>query len=111
MTDHNDDASEVSPTPVYRDGHLYVSESMCPTCIFRGGNLMRLQPGRVKGMVDDCLSPESEGAGNIPCHETLSGEQAICRGFWNAYKDRVQLLTVADRMGIVREQPVPEGWL
>jgi hypothetical protein len=63
---------------------------------------MSLQNGRVKNMVRQCLEDET-GSGNIPCHETLSGDQAICRGFWDGYRDRVWVLQLAERMGIVRE--------
>jgi len=86
--------------PVYRDGKVHVQSAMCSSCIFRPGNLMQLGPGRVKGMVDDCLAEEG---GNIPCHQTLGGEQAICRGFWDAYADRSLLLRMAVALGAVQE--------
>lgn len=94
-------------TPVYRDGKVHVLAEKCATCIFRPGNLMDLQPGRVKGMVDDCLA---EDGGNIPCHSTIYEEEvqpAICRGFWDSYHEKVPLLQVAARMGVVVEDPVP----
>lgn len=73
----------------------------CPTCIFRPGNLMHLQEGRLQDMVDSALA--ADGAGSIVCHDTLDEPRnAICRGFWDAYKDRVQLLQVAARMGFVK---------
>lgn len=56
-----------------------ICEDLCSTCIFRPGNLMHLQPGRVKGMVDDALADE----GFIPCHQTLGGDgAAMCAGFY-----------------------------
>jgi hypothetical protein len=91
----------------FHDGHVHVLADRCPTCIFRPGNLMTLEPGRVKDMVDACLR-DPEGAGNIPCHETLDGRQAICRGFWDGYSDRLWLLRMAAVMGVVREVTLEE---
>lgn len=57
---------------------------MCKTCIFRPGNLMNLEPGRVKQMVRDATKAES----CIPCHETIHGQaegEAICRGFYEKF--------------------------
>ena len=89
--------------PVYHNDKVHVMPDKCSTCIFRPGNLMSLQPGRVKDMVDSCLS---EDGGNIPCHQTIAGQrdqQAICRGFWDSYRDRVPLLQLAEQMGVVVE--------
>lgn len=73
----------------------------CPTCIFEPGNRMRLQPGRVRDMVDDALSdPE---AGTIVCHDTMDDcTQAICRGFFDRYRNDVQLVQIACRLGYIR---------
>ncbi|MGW6393287.1 hypothetical protein ACWFR1_22900 [Streptomyces sp. NPDC055103] len=50
----------------------------CATCIFRPGNLMRLEAGRVKGMVDQAVADR----GHIVCHATLGTDTpAICAGF------------------------------
>lgn len=65
----------------YRDGRIHVCNTMCKTCIFRPGNLMRLEPGRVEQMVADATREES----CIPCHNTLDGQQAICRGFYDRH--------------------------
>lgn len=81
--------------PVFRDGKVHVCAEMCSTCIFRPGNLMELRPGRVKDMVDSC----KQSGGVIPCHCTLGGEQAICRGFFEL---RVTSeIQVAERLGYV----------
>lgn len=91
--------------PVFSDGKVHLRREMCATCIFRPGNQMHLQPGRVAGMVKDCLSDVDE-AGNIPCHETIHGlapQQAICRGFWDRYADRLLTLRLAQFMNIVEE--------
>jgi hypothetical protein len=65
----------------YRDGKVHVNAAMCATCIFHPGNLMQLNGGRVKGMVDNAR--ECEGV--IVCHETLGGNQSVCRGFFDRY--------------------------
>jgi hypothetical protein len=89
--------------PVYSDDRVHLMPEKCSTCIFRPDNLMSLQPGRVKDMVDGCLE---HPAGNIPCHQTIHGQrdqQAICRGFWDSYKDRQSVLVLAEQMGKVVE--------
>lgn len=85
---------------VARDGGVWVCADRCSSCIFRPGNLMHLSPGRVRSMVDAAVAAQ----GTIPCHETLEGPAAICRGFWDAHRHRVGLLQVAERLGLVREQ-------
>lgn len=96
--------------PVFREGKVHVLEERCKTCIFRPGNLMHLESGRVKGMVDACIT-DKDGAGNIPCHATLGGDQAICRGFWDGYRDKVPLLQMAERMDLVETVPAPSSIL
>lgn len=61
---------------------------------------MSLQPGRVEQMVRDATRKQS----CIPCHDTLSGEQAICRGFFE--KHPTQPIQVAHRLGFVEFQEV-----
>lgn len=71
----------MSRGPLQPEG-LHVCAEMCATCIFRPGNLMQLKSGRVRGMVDDSLRDDSF----IPCHKTLDGQQAVCRGFYDRHK-------------------------
>lgn len=82
----------------YRNGKVHVMPEKCDTCIFRPGNKMRLQEGRVKDMVDGCLTSQ----GVIPCHKTLGGDNSICRGFYDSYADDIQALQVAKRVGIIK---------
>jgi hypothetical protein len=73
-----------------------VMEGMCPTCVFRPGNKMHLQPGRVRDMVDTAKANES----TIVCHATLDQKlQAACRGFFDHHA--TQPLQVADRLGLI----------
>lgn len=81
---------------------MHVCEVMCPTCVFRPGNLMDLRPGRLRGMVDEALADE----GCVPCHERLrtagcTDGDAVCRGFFDRYP--TQPLQVAERLGLLRE--------
>jgi hypothetical protein len=65
----------------YVNGKVYVRRTQCDTCIFRPGNLMHLQEGRVDEMVTGALENES----CIPCHHHLYEGQEIepvCRGFF-----------------------------
>lgn len=94
MSEHN----------VYRDGKVHVMAEKCSTCIFRGGNLMHLESGRVKGMVEEAVAAESV----IVCHQTLDAygdnrDNAACRGYTDAYGDRVSTLRLAQALGIIEE--------
>lgn len=91
---------------VYRDGRIHVLNDRCATCIFRPGDLMHLQPGRVKEMVTSAIRNESV----IPCHSTIydpAVKPAICRGYWDAYRNEVVALRLAQVMDIVVEDPAP----
>lgn len=75
---------------------------LCPTCIFRPGNLMKLQPGRFQGMVRDSLAADAA----ITCHSTLydqTRQEAVCRGFWDRYKTASLTLRLALMLGNVTE--------
>lgn len=63
---------------------MHVCAEMCGTCIFRPGNLMQLEPGRVREMVDRARADDSA----IICHSTLYEEgvsNAVCRGFFDRW--------------------------
>ena len=90
---------------IYRDGQVHVMAEKCSTCIFRPGNLMDLAPGRVAGMVRDCLEQDS----TIVCHKTLyrrTRKHAVCRGFFDAYQGDIAPLRLAVAMGKIKEQPI-----
>jgi hypothetical protein len=87
---------------VYRDGRVHVQAAKCSTCIYRPGNLMRLDPGRKDRMEADAV----KGGGVIPCHQTIeaytgeAGRESVCRGFFDVTKHD-GLLAAAERLGIV----------
>lgn len=60
---------------------LRVCRAECSTCVFRPGNLMGLQPGRLRGMVHDSIQADTF----IVCHKTLDGPRAVCRGFYDRH--------------------------
>lgn len=87
---------------VYSAGKVHVLSEKCSTCIFRPGNLMYLNPGRVKMMVDGSIG----GGGAITCHKTIheqTEQEAVCRGFFDSYADQVPGLALARDIGIIEE--------
>lgn len=92
MTDHRP----------FRDGKVHVLAEQCSTCVFRGGNLMHLAPGRVKELVTDNVEADSA----LQCHQTLPYSDkdrpgAVCRGFFDAYADQTVPLRLAKAVGVV----------
>lgn len=82
----------------------------CETCIFHGGNRMRLAPGRVKQMSEDAIN----GGGYITCHSTLPGAQnptgmqaAICSGFFTSFGHLSNGLRIFGRLGGFTEVEAP----
>lgn len=87
--------------PVYSDGKVHVMKDKCSTCIFRPGNPMTLTPGRVKEMVETSVANGSA----ITCHKTIHGQaeqKAVCRGFFDSYKEQVPALRLAEAERILR---------
>jgi hypothetical protein len=102
VIEHEDleDEQEDYPAAIgpFHQGVLFVLDDKCSTCIFRPGNLMHLNQGRVKDMVERCVRDQ----GVIPCHKTLAERRAVCRGFWDGYRRHIGLLQIAERLDIVR---------
>lgn len=84
----------------------------CETCIFRPGNLMRLNAGRVRGMVQECNDPFTPKT--ITCHDTLNDGKhpefgrAVCRGFYDAYRETNTILQIGDRLKVWEEVDPPK---
>lgn len=83
--------------PIDAAGKLRIMAEKCSTCIFRPGNVMRLEPGRVKGMLVDVRANDSF----VTCHKTLGtgGPGAICAGSSEAHMGQVE--RIARRFGSV----------
>ena len=90
-------------------GGVRLLSVMCQTCIFRGGNPMRLSRGRLAQMVADTRRAE----GYIICHDTLAygahpdAGEALCRGFFDRYS--TAFTQVMGRLGAFREVAPPGG--
>lgn len=88
-------------------GAIRLCAEMCATCIFRPGNPMHLEPGRVADMVEETRRRE----GHIVCHDTLGTSQpAICRGYADGPDKGVSLaLRLARALGTLKEVPPPRS--
>lgn len=93
-----------SPGP-FRDGLVHVLAERCSTCVFRAGNLMQLNAGRLKELVT--ANAEAESA--LTCHETLPGwgdaEPAVCRGYFDTHPTLP--LRLAEAINVIAYDPPP----
>lgn len=64
---------------------------------------MSLRRGRVRDMVRAATKDESA----IICHESLDGDRAVCRGFFDRFP--TQPLQVAERLGLIVYQSTGGG--
>ena len=85
----------MSSANVFRNERVHVLAARCATCIFRAGNLMELRRGRVAEMIEEATRNDS----CIVCHETLSGDNAACRGFYDLHATAA--LQIAQRLGYI----------
>ncbi|MGH9059441.1 MAG: hypothetical protein ACRDZY_08025, partial [Acidimicrobiales bacterium] len=78
-------------------------------CIFRPGNLMSLSPGRQQEVVRANLATGTA----LICHRTLpygsSPEvgEAVCRSFYDAFGDDVNVIRVMHRLGALHGDTGP----
>ncbi|MFJ3630774.1 hypothetical protein [Streptomyces sp. NPDC090112] len=71
-------AEDVDPVADPETRTVRICRDRCPTCIFRPGNLMHLEPGRLAKLTAHAIASE----GHIVCHDTLgTGAGAICAGY------------------------------
>ena len=87
----------------YSDDKIHVMESQCDTCVFKAGNLMRLEDGRLKDLVKQNLKRDAA----LICHKTIYDEgyvqKAVCRGYFDAYSAEVTGLRMAIALEMVQE--------
>jgi hypothetical protein len=90
---------------VARPGEVRLCARLCDTCIFRPGNLMHLEPGRLTQMTRDARADE----GHIVCHDTLDTDApAICRGYADkADRGRSLALRFGRALGWIKEIDPP----
>lgn len=90
----------------YENRRTRLLSRQCPTCVFRPGNPMRLNPGRLRDLVGQCLADGSY----LVCHATLPAmappgyAPAICRGFADQY-DTIGLRLVRALWGFTLVDP------
>jgi hypothetical protein len=92
----------------YRRGRVHVVAVQCSTCVFRPGNKMSLNPGRLADLVRGNVEADSA----LQCHHTLPGcdhedEPAVCRAFYDKYKTTP--LRVADSAGLIEFDEWKDG--
>jgi hypothetical protein len=79
-------------------GQTRLLTEQCKTCIFRPGNRMHLNAGRIRQVTGKALADESY----VVCHSTLPGDAppgfrpAVCRGFYDRFS--TQALQIAHRL-------------
>lgn len=88
----------------FRNNRVHVLSKKCDTCIFRPGNKMNLNEGRVADMVAKAVKNESA----IICHATLgTGADAVCRGFHDVHGDEVATMRLAKALDVIEWQDPP----
>jgi hypothetical protein len=86
---------------------VLVLSEQCATCVFRPGNPMHLARGRLKDLVDSNLA----AGALLVCHDTLSygahpeAGEAMCRGFWDRYRERTNVWRVMERLSAAFGKP------
>ena len=98
MWEEDEDDNEPTAPPVYDVLGLHIMREQCSTCIFRAGNLMHLNEGRLKDMTDQT----DAGDTNVVCHQTLDREVgAFCKG--SVDRAAGQMVRIAERLGAIVE--------
>jgi hypothetical protein len=88
-------------------GLCRVLSEMCSTCVFRPGNPMHLEPGRLAEIVKANRDRETL----LTCHQTLPyGDHpdfgpASCFGFWERFGKDLLAGRLARMIGIQRVKP------
>lgn len=79
---------------------VQVMRNSCDSCIFRKDSPLDLDQ-----LLDEARDPKMEGffVGPRICHHSDPGNGAVCRGFWNRYKDCFAAGQVAQRLDAVIE--------
>ena len=94
---------------VFRDGKIHTLDAKCDTCVFRGGDLMHIGAERFTDLIKSNLAQD----GVLTCHQTLEAntlydaEEAVCRGYFDAYQRDVTALRTAVGLDVLAEDPQP----
>lgn len=92
--------------PPFRNNRVHVLSEQCETCVFRPGNLLDLRAGRLKDLSETNRRLDTA----LKCHATLWDEdtdQAICRGYFDAYWQEITPLRMAVALDVITEQDPP----
>jgi len=105
--EQEEDEEDESYPPSWRDpitGELRILTEKCSTCIFRPGNLMNLNEGRLQDMTDST----DAGDTNVICHQSLGRKVGdMCRGSYDRRPG--QLARIAERLGFIKwVEPQPQ---
>jgi hypothetical protein len=107
--EEDDDEEGEEQRPYGSDGKLRVLSDQCSTCVFRPGNPMHLNPGRLRDLVQQNLAADAA----LVCHQTLTyGDHpefgpALCRGFFDAYGQQVNVVRIMGRLGGINDTIAP----
>lgn len=82
----------------FRDGKVFVCAKRCGTCIF--GPNSPVDAARRDEMAVESVKRDTA----IICHSTLGGDNAVCKGFFDAHKTTP--LQVAERLGMLSKVKV-----
>jgi hypothetical protein len=75
--EESDEDEDEAPPPTNGPNGLRIMAAQCSTCIFRPGNLMELNRGRLRDMVERTAAADT----NVICHQTLDEPLgALCHG-------------------------------
>jgi hypothetical protein len=92
-------------------GRPRLLSGQCSDCVGRPGNLMHLDPGRLKELVE---GNTGDGRLGLICHQTLPwgarGERiaAYCRWFYDHYGHLAGGIRIFERIGGFTEVPPPD---
>jgi len=93
---------------VFREDRVHVLAEECATCIFRP-HTRPVNGERVAGMVRETIN---DPGATVVCHSTLyrgkPKRHAICRGWYDRLADRDPILGLAQAMGMIVFDPVPD---
>jgi hypothetical protein len=91
-----DEDEDEGPVSCVGPTGLRVLAEQCSTCIFRPGNLMHLNAGRLKDMTESVVASQTY----VICHQTLDQPLgAVCRGSYDKVPTRITV--AATEMGFI----------
>lgn len=89
-------------------GRPRLLSGQCATCVYLPGNPMQLRRGRLKQMTEAGMQGEG-----VTCHDTLTYGPypefgpALCRGFYDSFGSRTNLVRIYERLGGFEEVDPP----